>query len=269
MSEFVKIAETAARQAGAQLQSMRGRVTIREKGPRDLVTEADLEAQRIIRQVLLGQFPDHRFLGEEQEDLTLPEGGLASGDAGDSPFCWVVDPLDGTTNFAHELPMYAVSIALRQSDDFVAGVIYDPSLDEMYSVAAGEDATLNGQVITTSNCQELSAALVAASFSANVPTGSIEIARFVEMIHNCQAVRRMGSAALNLSYVAAGRLDAYWASSVKIWDVAAGLLLVERAGGVVTGLDGGPVDLDRPAFAAAATPQLHARLIETLDRGGA
>lgn len=265
MSHYLEVARSAARQAGTRLQSMRGQVRIREKGPRDLVTEADLEAQRIIRRALLDAFPDHAFLGEEQEgdDAAAAPSGTALAEA---DYCWVVDPLDGTTNFAHQLPMYAVSIALRRGGDLVAGVVYDPSLDEMYHGAEEAPAMLNDQPLATSACVELPEALVAASFSANVPRGSIEIKRFVEVMHGCQAVRRMGSAALNLCYLAAGRLDAYWACSVKTWDVAAGVLLVRRAGGVVTNLHGGPLDLDRPAFVAAATPELHAQMLETLAR---
>jgi myo-inositol-1(or 4)-monophosphatase len=263
MSEFVEVAELAARRAGSLLKSMVGRVDIREKGPRDLVTEADLEAQRLIRETLLTAFPDHAFVGEEQQEPAAERSGKLS-----SEFCWVVDPLDGTTNFAHQLPMYGVSIALCRSGRLVAGVVYDPSLDEMFRAAEGEKPIVNGRTLSVSGCESLSTGLVAASFSANVPRGSQEIARFIEVLHACRAVRRMGSAALNLCYLAAGRLDAYWASSVKTWDVAAGVLLVEQAGGVVTALDGSKLDLERPAFAAAATPQLHAELLETLGRAG-
>ena len=271
MSEFLEVAKAAARQAGGRLQSLRGQVQVREKGPRDLVTEADLEAERTIRELLLAAYPDHDFLGEE--GTGAEEGGAKSGGAeetgrGRSTYCWVVDPLDGTTNYAHQLPMYAVSIALRRGSDVVAGVVYDPSLDELFAAADDSRAMCNGAPLSVSSCRELSSALVAASFSANVPRGSVEIARFVEVLHCCRAVRRMGSAALNLCYVAAGRLDAYWASSVKTWDVAAGVLLVQRAGGILTALDGGTFDLDHPAFLAAATPELHAQLLETIARAG-
>lgn len=273
MSEFLEVAKTAALEAGRRLQSLRGQVSVREKGPRDLVTEADLEAQRTIRELVLGAYPEHGFLGEEGEGAPDAQKGEAEGRkqaaaAGDSPYRWVVDPLDGTTNYAHQLPMYAVSIALCREAEVIAGVVYDPSLEELFSAAEDTAASCNDVPLSVSGCRELRSALVAASFSANVPRGSMEITRFVEVLHCCRAVRRMGSAALNLGYLAAGRLDAYWASSVKTWDVAAGVLLVRRAGGIVTALDGGPFDLDRPAFIAAATPELHAQLLETLERAG-
>jgi myo-inositol-1(or 4)-monophosphatase len=254
MTPYLKTAEAAARAAGEVLQQMLGRVQIREKGPRDLVTEADITSQQVIRERLLGDFPDHAFVGEEDPLDT----DRSAADA--SPYCWIVDPLDGTTNYAHRMPMYGVSIALRRGTEIVAGVVYDPTLDEMFSAEAGGGATCNGRSIRASQCAELSEALVAASFAANVPRGSVEVARFVEILHRSQAVRRMGSAALNLSYVAAGRLDAYWATSVKAWDVAAGVLIVREAGGLVTGVDGGPFDLNRPSFVAAATIRLHGQM---------
>ncbi|MCO6454292.1 MAG: inositol monophosphatase [Pirellulaceae bacterium] len=260
MSEFLQVAEQAARAAGRVLRDLSGRVQIREKGPKDLVTEADLAAQRVIRDILLGAFPGHQFLGEED----LPETDGPRERPGD--YCWVVDPLDGTTNYSHQLPQYSVSIALVRNDQVQVGLVYDPSLDEVFSAEAGRGAALNGVPIQTSRCQHLAAALVAASFSANVPRGSTEIARFVEVLHSAQALRRMGSAALNLCYLAAGRLDAYWATSVKSWDVAAGWLLVREAGGMVTGVDGGPFDWRQPHFAAASTPALHGELLEVLLR---
>ena len=238
------------------------RFQAREKGPKDLVTEADLESQRVIRDVVLGDFPEHRFVGEE--DDSLDASGPMAHDEGASAFCWVVDPLDGTANYVHRFPMFAVSVALCQGNQVIAGTVFDPISNECFNAVRGRGAFLNGDLLRVSDCRELSTALVAASFSANVPPGSAEIQRFVEVLHRSQAVRRIGSAALNLSYLAAGRLDAYWATSVKAWDVAAGVLLVEEAGGFVTGFDGGAFDLDAPKTTAAATPQLHASLVEVL-----
>ena len=128
----------------------------------------------------------------------------------------------------------------------------------------GDRATLNGLPLKTSDCRRLDQAMIAVSFSANVERGSIEITRFVEALHSCRSVRRLGSAALNLSYLAAGRLDAYWATSVHAWDVAAGFLLVEEAGGKITALDGSPVDLEAPQFLATANPELHDLMLEVL-----
>lgn len=224
-----------------------GRFGVREKGPSDLVTQADWASQEAIRDVLMSAFPQHGFVSEEAEgelDLT-------------TEFCWVVDPLDGTTNYVHQLPHYAVSIALVQRGQPIVAVVFDPVHEECFTGVRGQGACLNGKAIHTSAVRDLSQALVAASFAAKVEAQSKEIDQFVAALLHCQAVRRTGSAALNLCYVAAGRLDAFWALSTKAWDVAAGVLLVEEAGGVVSRLDGGPLDLKMPHPVATATPELH------------
>jgi myo-inositol-1(or 4)-monophosphatase len=223
-----------------------------------LVTEADLASQQAIQRILLEAFPEHGFLGEEQEPT--------SPDKLEADSRWIVDPLDGTTNYVHGLPAFSVSIALEHRGDLAVGVIYDPVADECFTAAANRGAFLNGERIAVSLCQSLDQALAAASFSANVARDSEEVRRFLELLGECQAVRRLGSSALNLAYLAAGRLDAYWATSVKIWDVAAGVLLVREAGGVVTNVEGGTFDLSQPCFAAAATPPLHQQLVAALRR---
>lgn len=246
------IAEQAARRGGEVLLQWRGRVKAREKGPRDLVTEADWASQHAIEELLLRRFPDHNFLGEEDPQQLAQLSAEAP--------CWVVDPLDGTTNFVHGMPTFAVSVALMQQGKVEVGVVYNPVSDECFRASRGGGAELNGEQIRASDCGQLSQAMVAASFSAQVSDDSAEVRRFVQVLTRCQALRRLGSAALNLCYVAAGRLDAYWATSVKAWDMAAGALLIEEAGGVVTQFDGGPWDVRRPEFTAAATPPLHAEL---------
>ncbi|MEE3370874.1 MAG: inositol monophosphatase family protein [Planctomycetota bacterium] len=258
MSDFIKVCERAARAGGDVLLKWQQRIQAREKGPKDLVTQADIESQEVIQEILLKAFPDHGFLGEE-DPLGAVEGPPAEGE-----YCWVVDPLDGTANYVHGLQSFAVSIALRCGGDVIAGTVYDPIRDECYNAVRGEGAWLNGAAIAASGCRVLEQALVAVSFPASVPRGSEEIAGFIEVLHRSRAVRRLGSAALNLSYLAAGRLDGYWASSVKIWDVAAGVLLVQEAGGVVSGPGGGTFDLDAPKLATAATSELHAELISAL-----
>src|SRR5262249_39408329 len=155
----------------------------------------------------------------------------------DAEYCWVVDPLDGTTNYVHQLPHYAVSIALVERGRPIVGVILDPVHNECFAAQRGRGATLNGHAIRTSRAQELSQALVAASFAAQVVPGSRELDQFVAAVLECQAVRRTGSAALNMAYVACGRMDAFWALSTKAWDVAAGAVIVEEAGGVVSAID--------------------------------
>ena len=258
MSDFIKVCEQAARAGGDVLLKWQQRIQAREKGPKDLVTQADIESQEVIRGILLKAFPDHRFLGEED-----PHGEVGEPPA-KGEYCWVVDPLDGTANYVHGLQSFAVSIALRCGGDVVTGTVYDPIRDECYNAIRGEGAWLNGAAIAVSGCRVLEQALVAVSFPASVPRGCEEIAGFIEVLHRSRAVRRLGSAALNLSYLAAGRLDGYWASSVKIWDVAAGVLLVQEAGGVVSGPGGGQFDLDAPKLATAATSELHAEMIGAL-----
>jgi myo-inositol-1(or 4)-monophosphatase len=224
-----------------------GRFEVREKGPSDLVTEADWAAQEAVRGVLMSAFPEHGFVSEESE---TPLNA-------DADYCWIVDPLDGTTNYVHQVPHYAVSVALVHQGRPVVGVVHDPVHDELFSAASGQGAFLNGRAIRTSQVNNLAQALVAASFSAKVRADSPEIDQFVSVLLNCQAVRRTGSAALNLAYVAAGRFDAFWAMTTRAWDVAAGILLVTEAGGVVTRLDGGSFDLKVAHPVASASQGLH------------
>lgn len=266
MSEFLTVCEQAARAGGEVLLHWLGRIEAKEKGPNDLVTEADLAAQAVVKEYLLSHFPDHDFVGEEDIRPAPGEAGELAAPPSKSDYCWVVDPLDGTTNYVHGMPGFAVSIALLHKGSMIAGAVYDPLLKECFSSAKGQGATLNGKSLKTSQCKRLQDALLAVSFAPNVPRGSVEVARFIEGLHSSQAIRRLGSAALNLCYVAAGRLDGYWASSVKIWDVAAGLLILAEAGGIATDFSGGPIDLHRPKLAVSASPELHAELLALLAR---
>ncbi len=259
MSDYLSICEKAARAGGATLLQWQGRAKVREKAPADLVTEADLASQTTIRDILLGAHPDFDFLGEE----TLEAEEVAAG-ARKSAYRWIVDPLDGTTNFVHGMPAFCVSIALQFEREVLVGVVFDPVRGEYFLASAGEGAYLNGKRIRTSDVTRMETALVAASFPPRVAADSPDIARFIAVVQVCQAVRRMGSAALNLCYVAAGRLDAYWATSTKIWDIAAGMLIIREAGGVVTAIDGTELDLSHPRFAAAATESLHAEFVDVL-----
>ncbi len=232
-----------------------GRIAAREKGPADLVTEADLASQEVVRRILLSGFPDHGFLGEE------------GGDTGseNAEFCWVVDPLDGTTNYVHQIPHYCVSIGLEKRGQLICGVVFEPVSGECYTVEAGGGAYLNGRRLATSGATELSQAVAAVSFPPRVDRGSRAIEEFIRAITACQSVRRTGSTALNLCYVAAGRFDLYWGGDTKAWDVAAGALMVQEAGGIITNFRGGPLDLKHPQFVAGATQTLHRRLLELLD----
>jgi myo-inositol-1(or 4)-monophosphatase len=254
LPHYLATCERAARAGGAVLLDWVDRFDVREKGPSDLVTQADLASQEAIRTVLLAEYPLHTLVGEESDQTQ----GLAS------EYCWVVDPLDGTTNYVHRLPHFAVSVALLHLGEPIVGVVLDPVHDECFAAARGHGARLNGQPIHTSNVQKLGGALVAASFAAKVKRGSLEIDQFVAAALNCQAVRRTGSAALNLCYLAAGRFDAFWALSTYVWDIAAGVLIVEEAGGVATSLDGGKLEMAAPHPVAAANAALHGQFLDLL-----
>lgn len=262
MPDYLTVCEQAARRGGQVLRDWQGHFTAREKAARDLVTEADLASQEAIRGILLGAFPDHEFLGEE--DTGTEPGG--SPHARQAEFRWIVDPLDGTANYVHGLPMFAVSIALEQAGEIIAATVYDPLADECFSAAQGRGAFLNGRRLHTSDCTRVDRSLMAVSFAPNVARDSLEVAWFLELLLACQVVRRLGSAALNLAYLAAGRMDAYLTTSVKTWDVAAGILLVTEAGGTLSALDGGPVKLEKPEFLASATAQLQKDLLPVLLR---
>jgi len=255
------IALQAVRQAGQLLLGRAGQFATREKAPRDLVTDVDLAAQELIARVIKSAFPDHAFLGEEDAGTAAGSSTTESWIAAQEN-CWIVDPIDGTTNYVHQLPFYSISIAFWQQGIPRLGVILDPVRDELFSATAGKGVLLNGEPVTASTTEKLSEALVAVSFAANIDDESWEVRRFARALHHCRAVRRIGSAALNLCYLASGRLDAYWASSVQPWDVAAGILFVREAGGLVTSLDGGEFQIDRPDMLAGATSPLHESLLE-------
>jgi myo-inositol-1(or 4)-monophosphatase len=261
---FLSVCLEAAERGGQALLDWQDRFTPREKGPKDLVSQADLAAQEAIRTCILKAFPDHDFLSEE-EAADRKAKGLPAISERRSDYRWIVDPLDGTTNYIHHLPGYAVSIALQCGSQIELGVVFDPLAKECFVAERGKGAKLNGKPLQTSGCVDLNKALVAVSFSPHVSRDSPEIKRFVEILLASQSVRRMGSAALNLCYVAAGRLDGYLATSVSIWDVAAGLLMVDEAQGKTAGLNGSAIILDRPELLAAASPELLNLLVEAVS----
>jgi myo-inositol-1(or 4)-monophosphatase len=233
---------------------MAGRISAREKAPSDLVTEADLASQETIREILLKAFPEHGFLAEEDTDRTSKAGRLR----------WIVDPLDGTMNYVHGMPHYSVSIALAEANQILVGTVYDPVIEMCYTSEAGGGAFCNGQPLAVSDVDRLSQALVATSFPPQVQRDAREVTDFIEVLVRCQGIRRLGSAAINLCLVASGNLDAYWATSTHGWDIAAGMLIVREAGGIMTDLQGAEIDLDRPHFLAASTAPLHAELLGLL-----
>jgi myo-inositol-1(or 4)-monophosphatase len=256
IAELLQTCEAAARAGGRELAAWRGRFQAREKGIADYVTDADLASQAAIRQVIVSRFPDHDFIGEEQP----PDSFSSCPDT----VHWIVDPLDGTTNYIHDFPCYAVSVAAARGSELLATVIYDPIHEKCFAAAAGQGAWCNGRKLTSSRVTELGEALVAISLPARPDRKSPDLLDFIEATQVCQAVRRTGSAALNLAHVASGALDAFWATHIHPWDVAAGVLLVREAGGIVSARDGGEFNLWRPDFIAAASQQLHGRLLSAL-----
>lgn len=238
-----QIAILAAHEGGQILQDWVGRFSVSEKKRADLVTEADHASQQRIFEIISSQYPDHGFLGEE---------GLNK-EANGSDFRWVIDPLDGTSNYVHGFPYYAVSIAVEQAGQLVAGVIFDPTRDETFAASHQGGATLNGSKITTSGETRLSKSMGMASLPVGADASDPAVQRFLAAMGHLQTVQRSGSAALNLACVASGRIDTFWSTSLKPWDVAAGLLLVTEAGGIVTNLQGGKVDIMLPSHLAACS----------------
>ncbi|MFN0199673.1 MAG: inositol monophosphatase family protein [Planctomycetaceae bacterium] len=255
LSDFLATAREAALLAGEVLRSWGERFTITEKSPANLVTEADLASQTAIHELIRGRYPDHNFLGEEGlDDSQRP-----------SPFRWVIDPLDGTSNYAHRFPYYAVSIGLEQDGEVICGVIYDPTRDELFSSVKGDGAKLNGVKLATSQNHSLDKAMLMASLPVAVRPHHPSVNRFLRAISRAQTVQRSGSAALNLAYIAAGRIDGFWSTSLMPWDMAAGVLLVREAGGIVTQLDGSGFRLERASLLAANGKSLHKEMIQLLN----
>lgn len=260
-SDFIEICEKATHAGGQILLDRLGRVTVREKGQFDLVTEADLASQEAIRRIIQGAFPQHAFLGEEGS--STPKAASASGE-----YRWILDPLDGTTNYVHQVPHFSVSLALERAGELLVGMVYNPVADESFLAVRGQGARLNGTLLRTSGVTTLDGALVAVGFPAVVQPDSPDLKAFIAMVQACQSVRRMGSAALNLAYVASGRFDGCWSFSTKPWDAAAGALLVREAGGTVTGPAGAPFSLETGHFLAAANESVHGQMCRLMAEAG-
>ncbi len=240
-------------QAGAILRAGYGQDhQINFKGAADLVTEVDRRSEAFILQSIRQRFADHMIITEES--------GLLAGKAS---HCWFIDPLDGTTNYAHNLPIFAVSIGYMQDGVMKLGVVYDPMRDECFSAERGQGAWLNNQPIHASTAADLGDCLLVTGFPygiLNARNNNLEYFRRFSL--KSQAVRRLGSAALDLCYLAAGRFDGYWEISLKPYDIAAGSLILTEAGGIITDLQGGPTYMELPcALVAAGTPAVHAQML--------
>jgi myo-inositol-1(or 4)-monophosphatase len=227
------VAVRAAVAAGQLLRQHYGRPQeIEHKGEIDLVTALDRRAEALIAEHVRAAFPDHAILAEE---------GTTGGASGEHR--WLIDPLDGTTNYAHGLPIFCVSVAYERAGRVTLGVVYDPLHEELFLAEDGRGATLNGRPLRVSTTAALKDSLLATGFPYDRALFTASLARFEALLYQAQAVRRLGSAALDLCYVAAGRLDGYWERPIQPWDVAAGALLVREAGGRTTNLASGPPDV--------------------------
>jgi myo-inositol-1(or 4)-monophosphatase len=230
--DYLTFMQELAREAGSVLVSYFGKVAIEYKGEVDLVTEADRKSEKLIVSRIRQQWPSHDLIGEEG---SRTETG--------SDFRWYVDPLDGTTNFAHRYPVFCVSIALEYKGERISGVVYDPCRDEMFAVEKGAGSRLNGHAIRVSEVQHLAESLVATGFPSHKRHKNPNIHFYHQITLRSHGVRRAGSAALDLCCVACGRYDAFWEFNLNPWDTAAGVLLVQEAGGKVTNFTGGPFEL--------------------------
>ncbi len=223
-----------AREAGQLLRDHLGRVIdiSHKSSTLDLVTEVDLLSERHIKERISNHYPKHEILAEESGHQQT-----------DSEYRWLIDPLDGTTNYAHGYPVFCVSIALERAGEVLLGVVYDPVRDELFAAERDAGASLNGRPIHVSQVSQLSQSLLVTGFPYNVRSNPLNIEYFARFLHNAQAVRRDGSAALDMCYVACGRFDGFWEMELKPWDVGAGKLIVEESGGRATKFDGRPVTI--------------------------
>jgi myo-inositol-1(or 4)-monophosphatase len=254
MMERYALAEQLIRQAGILVRDgFHQAKQVGRKGAIDLVTQFDLQSEALILDGIRAHFPLDAFLAEE------------AGGQGNGALRWLIDPLDGTVNYAHGVPIFSVSIALYEDNQARFGLIYDPLREELFSARAGQGAFLNDERVHVSAATNLHESLLVTGFAYDVHTNpDNNFDEFAAFHMHTQGVRRLGSAALDLAYVACGRLDGYWELQIEAWDVAAGVLLVREAGGLVTRVDGSPDVLASPASVLAANPTLHADMAALL-----
>jgi len=258
--EYLDLAVQLAREAGDILKHYASREKqVEFKGRANLVTIADKESEAHIIGGILKRYPDHAILAEESGAIESRPGAKVR---------WIIDPLDGTTNFAHQYPFYCVSIGVEVDGVVNAGAVYDPCRDEMYSGARGEGATMNGERLRVSDVERLSHALLLTGFPYDFRERiEIAIGYFRRFLMECQAVRRGGSAALDLCHMAAGRCDGFWEMKLQPWDTAAGSVIVEEAGGRITNFAGGPFSIYRQEL-LASNGHIHGEMSSLLQSIG-
>ncbi len=258
-SLFLATAIEAVRRAGRmQLEALGGGFAVRKKGVIDLVTEVDLAIERAFRELIADRYPDHDVLGEE---FGAPAAGRPP-----ARHCWIFDPIDGTTNFAHGLPIFCASLALEIDGEMTVAAVYDPTRDELFTAERGAGAWLNGERLAVSATDRLVDSLLVTGFPYTVHEEAEEmLGLFGAFISSSRAVRRLGSAALDVCYVAAGRMEGFWERGLGPWDIAAGALLVEEAGGRLSDLNGGPFVL-RTGRLLASNGRVHDEMLGTIAR---
>lgn len=255
--KYTRIAEKVVLEAGKILRkSLNSRAEAFHKGEVDLVSDLDRCSQEILVNGLLDAFPDHGLLAEE---------GFSR--KGNSDFCWIIDPLDGTTNYVHTLPIFVVSVALEFRAEVVAGLVYDPMRHEFFKAWKGQGAFLNGNRIKVSSVNELDKSLLSTGFPYDVRKSACNnLDHWKNFLVRAQAIRRCGSAAMDLCYVACGRFDGFWEMKLNPWDVAAGALIVQEAGGTVTDFDGQPFKHDG-LETLASNSLIHKSMLEIISLG--
>ena len=253
---LLRFAEDVARGAGEILRSNYGRKqSIHYKGEINLVTDVDRRSEAYIMDRIMSAYPGHGILSEESSEV------LSS-----SPYRWIVDPLDGTTNYAHGYPCFCVSIAVERDGVLLAGAVFDPLLDELFAATPGGGAFRNGERISVSSTEKLRQSLLSTGFAYDVNTSTDNnFDYFREFVFTGQAIRRDGSAALDMCYLACGRFDGFWELALKPWDTAAGLLILNEAGGLATRLDGSPYDIHKPDI-LASNGRIHEQMLQTVRK---
>lgn len=254
---MLNFAIETAREAGHLLLEKFGRITtVTMKGDINLVTEADLASEALIIERIKSHYPKHEILAEEAGNAVTIDG--------ETEWKWIIDPLDGTTNYAHGYPCFAVTIALERRGEVVVGVTFDPTRNELFAAEKGQGATLNGKPIRVSDTESLSASLIVTGFPYDFKRKDDFARHLTEFLMQSRGVRRDGSAAIDMAYVACGRFDGFWEEGLNPWDMAAGRLLIEEAGGWVTGYNGEPFSIYTPPV-CASNGKIHNEMLAVLD----
>ena len=253
---MLNFAIQTARDAGQLLLENFGRkINISKKGDINLVTEVDIASEKLIIERIKSYYPKHSILAEESGNAVV---------LGESTWKWIIDPLDGTTNFAHGYPCFCVTLALEHEGRIVIGVTFDPTRNELFAAERGQGATLNNKPVRVSETEKLSEALLVTGFPYNFKQKEDFARHLTNFLLYARGVRRDGSAAIDLAYVACGRFDGFWEEGLNPWDIAAGVLLIEEAGGQISYYDGSPYNIYRPPV-CASNGLIHREMLDILD----